>query len=400
MLGPRRNLWATTIALAVLSLTALHAGSPAHAGEIGNFVWEDLNADGIQDRSEPGYANARVELLDCNGSKLATTFTNSGGAYSFGQLDAGMFKIRFVLPTGYAFSPSEVASTTRGWDSNPDPLTGMSKCLSMTSSQSRQGIDAGIVKEDTGGTLETSWKGAIGGVTVDGNRISYSGTPTGWLRNTVNSGLLSSLGFSDEFEVRWTIDDNPANTVWIVGLGIDETSPDWTDVDFGFRSSNGLLEIRENGKWRTGGPILAKGNVLSIYVNNGTVDYRLNGSTIYSSTSTGAPDYYIDTSFKQGSVSFLVEVESTAMSMGSANLSWTKPTKNEDGSKLVDLAGYRVYWGKISGSFSDSVTLDDPGKTSYTIGGLTAGTYEFAVTSINSAGKESRLSTPATKVIQ
>lgn len=125
----------------------------------------------------------------------------------------------------------------------------------------------------------------------------------------------------------------------------------------------------------------------------------MNGSNLYTSTYSGAPDFYIGTSFKEGSISLLVEIASSSRT-GSATLKWTAPTKNEDGSKLADLAGYRIYWGKTSGSYSDSVTLDDPGKTSYTISGLSAGTYEFAVTSINSVGKESRFSTPATKVIQ
>ncbi len=40
---------------------------------LGDFVWDDLNKNGIQDADEPGIANVEVELLDENGKSLANT---------------------------------------------------------------------------------------------------------------------------------------------------------------------------------------------------------------------------------------------------------------------------------------------------------------------------------------
>ncbi len=40
---------------------------------------------------------------------------------------------------------------------------------------------------------------------------------------------------------------------------------------------------------------------------------------------------------------FSVSVE--AISLGSATLNWQPQTQNEDGTALVDLAGYHIYWG-------------------------------------------------------
>ncbi|MDV7398392.1 SdrD B-like domain-containing protein, partial [Arthrospira platensis SPKY1] len=39
-------------------------------GSIGQFVWEDLNANGLQDPDEPGIAGVTVRLLDSNGNFL------------------------------------------------------------------------------------------------------------------------------------------------------------------------------------------------------------------------------------------------------------------------------------------------------------------------------------------
>ena len=219
------------------------------------------------------------------------------------------------------------------------------------------------------------------------------------MKNSVNSAPLSDLGFAGDIEVRWTIASDPVNTTWVVGLGIDETTPDWRDIEYGLRSSRGVLEVRENGTWRTTGPTLSRGSVISLTVRNGIVEYRHNGSKIYTSTYAGSPDFYVDTSFKEGGVTFDVEFRSISQGLGSAKLSWNAPTRNEDGSSLTDLAGYVVYWGTSPGSYPNSVTIRNPGQLSYTVDGLAAGTYTFVVTAFNSAGKESRFSAPATKVI-
>ena len=88
-----------------------------------------------------------------------------------------------------------------------------------------------------------------------------------------------------------------------------------------------------------------------------------------------------------------------AVSLGSAQLSWTAPTENEDGSTLANLAGFRLYWGTTPGNYTDSVTIDNPSVTTYVVDNLAPGTYEFVATAYNSAGVESRYSVTATKVI-
>lgn len=97
---------------------------------------------------------------------------------------------------------------------------------------------------------------------------------------------------------------------------------------------------------------------------------------------------------------FSIEVLAQGASTGSATLSWTAPTQNEDGSALTDLAGYKLYWGTEPGSYPNSVTIDNPGITTYVVENLTAGTYEFVATAFNTSGVESRFSSSATKTVQ
>ncbi len=89
-----------------------------------------------------------------------------------------------------------------------------------------------------------------------------------------------------------------------------------------------------------------------------------------------------------------------AMATGSATLSWTAPTQNTDGTPLTDLAGFKIYWGPAAGSYPNSVTLNNPGLSTYVVDNLASGTYFFTASALNSAGVESSLSAPASKVIQ
>ena len=56
--------------------------------EIGNYVWEDLDGDGVQDACEPGMPGVNVDLYDSNGNHLAFTMTNGNGQYYFSHSDS------------------------------------------------------------------------------------------------------------------------------------------------------------------------------------------------------------------------------------------------------------------------------------------------------------------------
>ena len=88
-----------------------------------------------------------------------------------------------------------------------------------------------------------------------------------------------------------------------------------------------------------------------------------------------------------------------ALGLGSATLSWTAPTQNTDGTPLTNLSGFKIYWGPAAGNYPNSVTLNNPGLSTYVVDNLGAGTYFFAATALSSSGAESLLSTAATKNI-
>ena len=165
-----------------------------------------------------------------------------------------------------------------------------------------------VVVDGPAETPLTAWALATGGVTTIDDQIFYSGSPTGWNNNSVISLPLSSLGYSDNFEVQFTIDSDPLATTWVVGLGETETNSNWRDVDYALRSTSGVFQVYESGAWRTTGPALAQGDVVTIAVMSGLIEYRLNGVVMINSSYSGQPEFYVDTSFNTGAIALSVLV--------------------------------------------------------------------------------------------
>ena len=75
--------------------------------------------------------------------------------------------------------------------------------------------------------------------------------------------------------------------------------------------------------------------------------------------------------------------------VGFAELQWTAPTRNDDGSPLTDLAGYKVRYGQSPGALTQVVNVAGGAITSARIEGLAAGTWYFTVASYTTTGVES-----------
>ena len=86
-------------------------------------------------------------------------------------------------------------------------------------------------------------------------------------------------------------------------------------------------------------------------------------------------------------------------STGSATLSWTAPTTNSNGTALTDLAGFHIHYGTAAGALSNVITVSSASSVSYTVTGLTSGTWYFAISAYTNTGLESTLSNVGQKTI-
>ena len=79
---------------------------------------------------------------------------------------------------------------------------------------------------------------------------------------------------------------------------------------------------------------------------------------------------------------------------GSATLSWLPPTQNEDGSPILNLAGYNIYEGPSANTASLTLreTVNNAGLATYVVDNLSPGVHYFSITARTTQNVESDFS--------
>ena len=136
---------------------------------LGDFVWVDANANGIQDNGEVGLDNVTVELhkIGTTGA-FATVTTSGGGLYSFPNLLPDSYYVHFVLPAGYLHSPANQGSNDQV-DSDANIATGDTPVTTLVSGQTNNSLDGGMIPAATLG--DKAW------VDTNGDGIQDTGEP-------------------------------------------------------------------------------------------------------------------------------------------------------------------------------------------------------------------------------
>lgn len=141
-------------------------------GSLGDFVWNDVNSDGVQDVGEPGLDGITV-ILDWPGPNgilgdgddvTLTTVTSGGGMYTFSGLPAGNYHVEVdvnTLPAGFV--------NTFDLDGNPDSQTD----VDLAAGQNRTDVDFGYTEPVTVGGLK--WNDANGNGVRDGGEGPLAG---------------------------------------------------------------------------------------------------------------------------------------------------------------------------------------------------------------------------------
>ncbi len=117
----------TTGKTGTYTLTANQTDNSVDAGmmlraSLGDFVWNDVNGNGVQDAGETGVQNVTVTLYDGAGIQVddpntpaVDTYvvqTDASGAYSFTNLVPGDYYVVFTLPSGYIFTRQDATAAT------------------------------------------------------------------------------------------------------------------------------------------------------------------------------------------------------------------------------------------------------------------------------------------------
>jgi len=110
---------------------------------LGDYVWNDLDGDGIQDGGETGIESVTVNLYDGTNTLIDTTTTDANGLYLFENLTPGDYYVEFVPPAGFAISPQDQGAND-AVDSDANSATGQTATTTLTAGENDLSWDAGL----------------------------------------------------------------------------------------------------------------------------------------------------------------------------------------------------------------------------------------------------------------
>ncbi|MFV2065776.1 MAG: SdrD B-like domain-containing protein [Pirellulales bacterium] len=136
-------------------ITNLDAGQVVvpELGSVGDRVWLDTNANGLQDSGEPGVADVTVHLFDAtDGQLIASMQTGSDGEFLFAGLAAAEYTLDVDPPPAYTISPPDLTDDAR--DSDPEQELGR-YTFTLGAGEVNIDIDAGLIYSPALATSES-----------------------------------------------------------------------------------------------------------------------------------------------------------------------------------------------------------------------------------------------------
>ncbi len=206
----------------LLSDTQAHTIPLTGTITIGDFVWYDVNGNGIQDEGEPGIDEVACVLCRFGEQvPIATTTTDANGFYSFKLTDtlrmadsggSGSYYVVFGQPDGYKFTTPDVGNNEQDSDSIDSDVI-------YTSTLPNRGR-TDFFTPTTG--LNDSWDAGLIADTI----VSISGTTSGEINSTYTfTSTVSPSSAAVPIAHVWRADDQ--SPVTHVGGLTDTVSYSW-----------------------------------------------------------------------------------------------------------------------------------------------------------------------------
>ena len=247
---------------------------------LGDRVWLDANADGVQDAAETSIAGVSVILIDSSGNALDTVTTDADGLYAFTGLLPGSYTVSVDAST-------LPASLTQTFDLDdgltPSPATPNSVSVSLAAGEANNNLDFGYQSLGTLG--DTVWNDSNANGILDAGETGIAGVEvslSGPVSGTMTTDADGNYEFTDLPQGNYTVSvagsaldgleqthdlDDPATvtptTAYSTVVVLDSSAPSRDDADFGFRepiqlgsigdtiwndsNANGILDTGEPG---------------------------------------------------------------------------------------------------------------------------------------------------------
>jgi len=304
------------------------AGYVSPLASLGDFVWYDLNANGIQDLGEPGIAGVAVTLLNSSGSPIGSTVTNGVGYYQFTDLQPGSYAVQVPITLNTNASLTQAGQGTVATGSDADSSNGITANVTLTAGQNEPDLDAGYISPVLASLgnfvwsdlnrdgLQDAGEPGIQGVTV--TLLDIAGTAIG----TTTTDATGYYAFADlqpgTYAVRFPTTLGADATLSAAIQGSDDALDSDANTTTG-TTANVTLNAGDNNVTLDAGyssPLASLGNFVWLDLNrNGTQDAGEPGlatvpvmlfdgsSNAIGSTETNAEGYYTFTGLQPGTYS-------------------------------------------------------------------------------------------------
>ncbi len=384
-----------TVTVANGATATVNAGLHGSAS-VSGVVFNDLNADGTDDGNDAGIAGQTVKLM--NGTTvIATTTTNSLGAYSFTGVSPGSYTVQVTALSGETFSPAGTLPNSMVSASGAATVTVASGgTATVNAGEYQAGTVTGTVFTDLTGTGTSAGEPGLAGQTVQ----LLNGTTVIATTTTGNTGAYSFTNVTPG-----------SYTVEVVKAAGETFSPAGT-LPNSMVSASGAATVTvasggtatvNAGEYQAG---TVTGTVFTDLTGTGTsagepglagqTVQLLNGTTVIATTTTGSTGAYSFANVTPGS--YTVEVVKAAgetfspagtlpNSMVSASGAATV-TVASGGTATVNAGEYQA--GTVTGTvFTDltgtGTSAGEPGLAGQTVQ-LLNGTTVIATTTTGSTG--------------
>jgi protocatechuate 3,4-dioxygenase beta subunit len=153
-------------------------------GSIGGLIWDDKNADGIQDANEPPTSGLTVTLKDGSGNVVGVAITDGNGQYLFTNLPQGDYTVEFTKPDGTVYSPATAPGTT-----NNDGSTGSAAVSIIAGDMNPRNVDAGFNTPQLASVGDYVWNDANANGIQDATEKGIAG-----IKVTLYDGTGTAVG--------------------------------------------------------------------------------------------------------------------------------------------------------------------------------------------------------------
>lgn len=160
-----------------------------------NFVWHDLNGNGLQDNGEPGIPGVQVKLFTSAKVLVSTQYSNGFGMTTFDPVLPGNYYLEFKNPNGFVITfANRGANDAIDSDADGSNGAGTTATKTLNNGESDNNIDAGFYRLASIGDLV--WYDINKNDIYDSNENGINGLKVRLWRNNFGQWVLYETKFT------------------------------------------------------------------------------------------------------------------------------------------------------------------------------------------------------------